>query len=87
LGYNPLPTQTPAETAAVLMAHLPEVAEEIRSLTSEYEHAIYSQKHGNLIKARRSVYLIRRQALRTAFHQRIAAFRASFLRMFSHKPK
>ena len=87
LGAKPSPAQTPAEAAAALTACLPEVAEEIRSLLREYQHALYSQKHNDLNIARHAVELIRRQALRTAFRQRVTAFRAAFLRMFSRKPK
>ncbi len=87
LGAKPSPAQTPAEAAAALTARLPEVAEEIRSLLREYQHALYSQKHNDLNIARHAVGLIRRQALRTAFRQRVTAFRAAFLRMFSRKPK
>ena len=87
LGAKPSPAQTPAEAAAALTARLPEVAEEIRSLLREYQHALYSQKHHDLNSARHAVGLIRRQALRTAFRQRVTAFRAAFLRMFSRKPK
>ena len=87
LGYNSLPGQTPAEAAAVLMVHLPQVAVEIRSLTVEYEHTLFSRKHGNLKVAHRSVELIRRQAIHTAFHQHIATLLAKFQRLFPHKPE
>lgn len=87
LGAKPSPSQTPAEAAAALTARLPEVAEETRSLLREYQHALYSQKHNDLNIARHAVGLIRRQALRTAFRQRVTAFRAAFLRMLSRKPK
>ena len=39
LGAKPSPARTPSEAAAVLIEYLPEVAEEIRSLLREYEHA------------------------------------------------
>jgi transglutaminase-like putative cysteine protease len=87
LGAKPSPSQTPAEAAAVLTAFLPEVAKETRSLLREYQHALYSQKHNDLNIARRAGKLIRRQALRTAFRQRVTAFRGAFLRTFSRKSK
>jgi transglutaminase-like putative cysteine protease len=87
LGHSPTPAQTPAEAAAVLMAQLPEVAEEIRSLTLEYEHALFSQKHTDFMLAQNAGGMIRRQALRTAFRQRIAAIQASFLHLFPPRPK
>jgi transglutaminase-like putative cysteine protease len=83
LGAKPSPALTPAEVADALSARLPEVAEEIRSLLREYQHAVYSQKHSYLFIARQMEDFIRRQALRTAFHQRKAAFWTAFLRMFS----
>ena len=83
LGTKPSPALTPAETAAALIARLPDVAEEIRSLLREYQHAIYSQKHGYLFIARQTEDIIRCQALRTAFNQRKTAFWTAFLRMFS----
>ena len=86
LGAKPLPSQTPAEAATVLTARLPEVAEETHSLLQEYQQALFGQKHFELSIARHAVDLIRRQALRTAFHQRLAAFRTSVLRIFSRKP-
>ncbi len=87
LGAKPSPAQTPAEAAAALTAHLPEVAQETRSLLREYQHALYSQKHIELNTARRAVEVIHRRALRAAFRQRGTQFRAAFLRMFSRKPK
>jgi transglutaminase-like putative cysteine protease len=87
LGTITSPAQTPAETADMLIVYLPEMTEEIRSLLQEYQLALYSQKHNDLHIARHAAELIRRQALRTAFRQRVTAFRASFLRMFSRKPK
>jgi transglutaminase-like putative cysteine protease len=87
LGAKPSPAQTPAEAAAALTARLPELAEETYSLLREYQYALYSQRHNNLIIARRAVGIIRRQALRTAFRQRMTAFRAAFLRMLSRKQK
>jgi hypothetical protein len=87
LGAKPSPAQTPAEVAAALTARLPEVAEETRSLLREYQSALYSQKHNNLFIARQAAKKIRCQALRTAFRQRVTAFRAAFLRMFPRKPK
>ncbi len=87
LGAKPSPAQTPAEAAAALTSRLPELAEETRSLLREYQHALYSQKHNNLNIARRAAELIRRQALRTAFRQRVTASRAAFQHMFSRKPE
>ncbi len=87
LGAKPSPAQTPAEVAAALTARLPEVADETRSLLREYQRALYSQKHNNLFIARQAAKKIRCQALRTAFRQRVTAFRAAFLRMISRKPK
>jgi transglutaminase-like putative cysteine protease len=86
LGAKPSPAQTPAEAAAALAERLPEVAEEIRSLLQEFQHALYSQKHNDLNIARHAGEMIRRQTLRTAFRQRETAFREAFLRMFSRKP-
>ena len=85
LGEKSSPAQTPAEAAAALVARLPDVAEETRSLLREYQYALFSQKHNDLNTARHAVELIRRQALRTAFHQRMVASRAAILRMFSQK--
>jgi transglutaminase-like putative cysteine protease len=87
LGHTPTPAQTPAEAAAVLLAQLPEVAEEIRSLTLEYEQALFSQKHTDLMLARYAGRMIRRQALRTAFRQRFAALQASLLHLVAPRPK
>ena len=86
LGAQTTPAQTPAEAAAALTARLPEVAEDIRSLLREYQYALYSQKHFGLNTARHAIELIRRQALRAAFRQRVTTFRSAFLRMFSRKP-
>jgi hypothetical protein len=86
LGAKPSPAQTPAEAAAALTAYLPEVAEATRSLLWEYERALFSQKQNDLYIARHAGKLIRRQALRTAFRQRMTAFRAEILRTFSRKP-
>jgi len=87
LGAQTSPAQTPAEAAAALTAHLPGVAEEVRSLLREYERALYSQRHYDLNIARLEIKLIRRQALRTAFRQRVTDFCSAFLRMFSRKPE
>ena len=87
LGQPLTPAQTPAEAAAVLMALLPQVAEEIRSLTLEYEYALFSQKHTDLMLARNAGRTIRRQALRSTFLQKITAIQDSFLHLFSHRPK
>jgi len=87
LGARPSSAQTPAEATALLIEYLPEVADETRSLLREYQHALYSQKHSDLHIARHAGELIRRQALRIVFHQRVTAFRAAFLRILSRKPK
>ncbi len=87
LGVKPSPAQTPAEAAVALSVRLPEVSEEVHSLLREYQHAIYSQKLQNMIIARRAMEVIRRQALRAAFRQRVAAFRVAVLRLFTRNPK
>ena len=87
LGHRPLPAETPAEAAADLMVQLPGAAEEIRILTREYEFALFSQKHTDLILARHSVRIIRYHAIRTVIRRRMAAILASFLLFFSRKPK
>ena len=87
LGHTPTPAQTPAEAAAVLLAQLPEVTEEIRLLTLEYEQALFSQKHTDLMLTRHAGRMIRRQALRTAFRQRFAALQASLLHLVAPRPK
>jgi len=80
LGFKTSPAQTPAEAAAVLTNRLPEAAEATRSLLREYQYALYSQKHTDLNIARHAADWIRRRALRSAFRQRVAAFRAAILR-------
>ena len=87
LGYAPTPSQTPAEAAAVLLAQLPEVAGEIRSLTLEFEQALFSQKHTDLMLARHAGRMIRRQALRTAFRRRFSALRASLHHLVAPRSK
>jgi hypothetical protein len=87
LGVKTSPAQTPAEAAAVLTAYLPEVAEEISSLLQEYQRALYSRKHDNIIIARNAGKLIRRQALRIAFRRRMTAFRTVILRFIPGKPR
>jgi transglutaminase-like putative cysteine protease len=87
LGAKTTPAQTPAEAVDALVERLPEVAEEAHSLLREYQHALYSRKHNDLIIARHAAELIRRQTLRTVFHKRGTAFLAVFLRIFPFRPK
>jgi transglutaminase-like putative cysteine protease len=87
LGAKASPAQTPAESVATLTDYIPEVAEETRSLLREYQHALYSRKHSDLHIARHAGTLIRCQALRTGFRQRVTKFRSAILGMFSQKPK
>ena len=87
LGAKPSPAQTPAEAAAELTEYLPELAEEIRSLLREYQHALFSQKHIDFYLARHAVELIRHQSLRIAINQHLDPFRMVFLLMFRRKPK
>jgi hypothetical protein len=87
MGIKPALAKTPAEAAAELSAHLPKVAEEIRSLLREYQLALFSPKHIDLDIARHAGEAIRRQALLTALRQHMAAYRATFLRLFSRKPR
>jgi len=83
LGAGASPTETPAEAAQTLARLLPEVAEEIRSLLKEYEHAVYSQSHAYLFRTRQMEDVIRRLALKTAYHQWIVRFKNRFLQIFS----
>jgi transglutaminase-like putative cysteine protease len=75
LGASSSPAQTPAEAAAVLSERLPEVGGEIRSLLLEYQHALFSQRHTDLLTARQAVTVIRRKAMETALRQRVRALR------------
>ena len=86
LGAKTSSNQTPAEAVDALNARLPEVSEETRSLLREYQYALYSQKHNDLNIARHAAKLIRRHALRTAIHKRVAAFLAVLLQPVSSKP-
>jgi len=87
LGARPSLAQTPAEAAAALTACLPEATEETRSLLREYHYALFSKEQYDLNIARHAGKLIRRQALRTAFRQRLIAFRSAILRLFFQKQK
>ncbi len=87
LGVKTSPAQTPAEAVDALSERLPEVAEDAHSLLREYQHALFSRKHNNLIIARRAAELIRRQTLRTVFHKRVTEFLAVFLGKFPFKSK
>jgi hypothetical protein len=78
LGAGVSPSQTPAEAVAMLTEHLPQVKEQADSLLREYQYALYSQKKNDLHTARHSAELIRRQALRSAFHLRLAAWKKIF---------
>lgn len=78
LGEKAAPAQTPAEAAEVLSGYLPDFKAEIHTLLLEYQHHFYSQKHGSLLVARRTVKIIRREAMRLAIQQRWTAFRGIF---------
>lgn len=86
LGAKPSPARTPSEAAAVLIEDLPVVAEEIRSLLREYERAMFSLRHTDLMTARRAGQLIRRQALLMVIRQRVTTFLGGFLRKASQAP-
>ncbi len=86
LGAKPSPARTPSEAAAALIEYLPVVADETRLLLKEYEHAMFSMRHTDLIAARRAGRLIRRHALLMVIRQRMTAFLDGFLRRFSRKP-
>jgi hypothetical protein len=78
LGEKAAPAQTPAEAADVLSGYLPDFSPVIDTLLLEYQRHFYSQKHGSLLVARRTVKIIRREALRLAIQQRWMAFRGIF---------
>jgi hypothetical protein len=82
LGAGVTPTQTPAEAVAVLIENLPQVKEQAGSLLREYQYALYSQKKNDLHTARQAAELIRRQALRSAFHLRLAAWKKTIRQKF-----
>jgi transglutaminase-like putative cysteine protease len=85
LGAKPSSSQTPAEVAAILTEYMPEVKEAIQVLLQEYQVSLYGQKHTDLFITRQAGELIRRQALRTAFRQRMSTFRAKILGLFLRK--
>jgi hypothetical protein len=87
LGAKPAPARTPSEAAAALVEYLPAVTNETRLLLRAYEHAIFSPRQFDLIAARRSGQLIRRQALLTVFRQRVAMLLDGILGRFSRKPQ
>ena len=70
LGEKPSPAQTPAEAAAALAEHLPNVSKEIYALLYEYQRHLYSQMHGYRPFARRVLGAIRQETLRVALQQR-----------------
>ncbi len=78
LGAGVSPAQTPAEAVAALSENLPQVKEQADSLLREYQYALYSQKKNDLHTARQAAEMIRRQALRSAFHLRLAAWKKTF---------
>jgi hypothetical protein len=78
LGEKAAPAQTPSEAAENLTRYLPDISPEIHALLLEYQHHFYSQKHGSLLVARRTVKIIRREAARLAIQQRWMAFRGIF---------
>jgi transglutaminase-like putative cysteine protease len=86
LGANPSPSRTPSEAAAALIEYLPALSEETRSLLSAYEHAIFSQRHFDLVAARQTAQLIRRQAFLTVIRQRVPILLDGILGRFSRKP-
>jgi transglutaminase-like putative cysteine protease len=87
LGVKTSPAQTAAEAVDALAERLPEVAGDARSLLREYQHALFSRKHHNLVVARHAAESIRRQMLRIIFHKRETEFLAVILRMFPFKSK
>jgi hypothetical protein len=70
LGTPPSLGRTPAEAAAQLSLLLPERDEQIRSLLVEYQYSLYSLKPGQLVAARRSAEILRREVLRAVLRQR-----------------
>ena len=70
LGHKASPSQTPAEAAGTLSGLLPGVSREIDVLLDEYQHHLYSHRHGYLPLARRAVKTIRQEAWRVAIQQR-----------------
>jgi transglutaminase-like putative cysteine protease len=76
LGERPSPARTPAEAATVLAGYLPDVSTEIYALLYEYQHHLYGKIRGYLPMARRTVKVIRKEALRVAILQRWKAFRS-----------
>ena len=52
LDEQPDPAQTPAEAAAALARRLPKVSKEIDALLQEYQHQLYSQTHGRILRSR-----------------------------------
>lgn len=87
LGARPATAQTPAECAAGLIMFLPEVTDEAHSLLKEYQLALFSRKHFDLYAARDAAKMIRRQALRKLFHQRMKIIQDGIQRVFSRKQK
>jgi transglutaminase-like putative cysteine protease len=85
LGSATSPAQTPAEAAAILTRYLPAGTEEVDTLLREYQNALFSQKHTNLVVAQHSGNMIRRRALSLAFQQRVNSFRHMILSKFSRK--
>jgi hypothetical protein len=79
--------QTPAECAAGLIMFLPEVTDEAHSLLTEYQLALFSRKHFDLYAARHAAKMIRRQALRKLFHQRMKIIQDGIQRIFSRQQK
>jgi hypothetical protein len=75
LGEKSFVAQTPAEAAAALARHLPEVSDEIHSLLHEYQRQLYSPLHGYLPLARRAEKVVRQAAVRRAVRQRWTVFR------------
>jgi len=80
LGLPATPDRTPKEAALALSQHLPAAAGEIQVLLDQFHANLFSEKPGDLILARRAAEFIRRQSLRTALRDRLAAVKR-FLRM------
>jgi transglutaminase-like putative cysteine protease len=78
LGEKPSSSQTPAEAAVALSGLLPDVSTEIFALSDEYQHHLYSQKHGYLHLTRRAEQAIRKEALRVVIQRRWMTFRGIF---------
>ena len=78
LGEKTAPAQTPAEAAAALAERLPKVSMEIKVLLHEYQHQLYSLRHGRPHPARSAEKAIQQEALRVTIQQHWRTFRGIF---------